>query len=133
MTTPLPIELTILALSVLLLFAHISLQGMLATRERGSAWNAGPRDGVMPALSPLAGRADRALANFKETYPAFIAAVLVVVVSGRMGGWSEAGAWLWLIARLVYIPLYLAGIPYIRSLVWMASAVGIVLVLSQLL
>ena len=89
--TPLPIELTILAWSVVLLFVHISLQGMLATCERGSAWNAGPRDGDMPALSPLAGRAERALANFKETYPAFVAAVLIVVVSGRTGGWSEVG------------------------------------------
>ena len=133
MTAPLPIELIILALSVLLLFVHIGMQGMLATRERGSAWNAGPRDGDMPALSPLAGRADRALANFKETYPAFIAAVLIVVVAGRTGGWSELGVWLWLVARLAYIPLYLAGIPYIRSLVWMVSAVGILLVLAELL
>ena len=133
MTAPLPIELIILALSVLLLFVHIGMQGMLATRERGSAWNAGPRDGDMPALSPLAGRADRALANFKETYPAFIAAVLTVVVAGRTGGWSELGVWLWLVARLGYIPLYLAGIPYIRSLVWVASAVGILLVLAELL
>ena len=133
MTAPLPIELIILALSVPLLFVHIGMQGMLATRERGSAWNAGPRDGDMPALSPLAGRADRALANFKETYPAFIAAVLIVVVAGRTGGWSELGVWLWLVARLGYIPLYLAGIPYIRSLVWVASAVGILCVLAELL
>lgn len=133
MTAPLPIELVILALSVLLLFVHIGLQGMLATRERGSAWNAGPRDGEMPKLSPLAGRAERALSNFNETYPAFIAAVLVVVISGRTGGWSEFGVWLWLVARLGYIPLYLAGIPYIRSLAWVASAVGILLVLAELL
>ena len=133
MTTPLPIELVILALSVLLLFVHIGLQGMLATRERGSAWNAGPRDGEMPKLSPLPGRAERALSNFNETYPAFIAAVLVVVFSGRTGGWSEFGVWLWLVARLGYIPLYLAGIPYIRSLAWVASAVGILLVLAELL
>ena len=133
MTTPLPIELVILAFSVLLLFVHIGLQGMLATRERGSAWNAGPRDGKAPKLSPLAGRAERALSNFNETYPAFIAAVLVVVVSGRTGGWSAFGVWLWLAARLGYIPLYLAGIPYIRSLAWVASAVGILLVLAELL
>jgi uncharacterized MAPEG superfamily protein len=133
MTAPLPIELVILALSVLLLFLHIGLQGMLATRERGSAWNAGPRDSEMPALSQLAGRADRALANFKETYPAFIAAVLIVVIAGRTGFWSELGVWLWLAARLGYIPLYLAGTPYIRSLVWMVSAAGIFCILAELL
>ena len=131
--TTLPIELVILAFSVLLLFVHIGMQGMLATRERGSAWNAGPRDGDMPALSPLAGRAERALSNFNETYPAFIVAVLTVVVAGRTGGWSELGVWLWLVARLGYIPLYLAGIPYIRSLVWVASGVGILCVLAELL
>jgi uncharacterized MAPEG superfamily protein len=133
MTAALPIELTILAFSVLLLFVHIGLQGMLATRERGSAWNAGPRDGEMPPLGPLAGRAERALSNFNETYPAFIAAVLTVVVAGRTGGWSELGVWLWLIARIAYIPLYLGGVPYIRSLLWLVSVAGIVLVLAELL
>jgi uncharacterized MAPEG superfamily protein len=133
MTTPLPIELTVLALSVLLLFVHIGLQGMLATRERGSTWNAGPRDDDMPPLSPLAGRAARALSNFQETYPAFIAAVLIVVVAGRSGGWSELGVWLWLAARLAYIPLYLAGIPYIRSLAWLVSVAGILAILAELL
>ena len=44
-----------------------------------------------------------------------------------------AGAWTWLIARIVYIPLYLAGVPYIRSLAWLVSVVGLVVMMATLL
>ncbi|WP_152046513.1 MAPEG family protein [Aureimonas psammosilenae] len=129
--TTMPIELTLLAWSVLLLVAHISLQGLTVTKERGREWNASARDGEVKPLGRYAGRADRTLANFKETYPAFVAAVLVVVLSGRTGTWSATGAWLWFLARIVYVPLYMLGIPYIRSLVWIVSLLGILLILFQ--
>ncbi|GGE06372.1 membrane protein [Aureimonas endophytica] len=128
----LPIELTLLAWSVVLLVVHIGLQGQLATRERGTDWNAGPRDGEAKPLGRHAARAERALSNFQETYPAFVAAVLIAVLSGRLGWWSTAGAWLWFLGRIVYLPLYIFGIPYIRSLVWLVSLLGIVLILFQL-
>ncbi|KAB0677597.1 MAPEG family protein [Aureimonas leprariae] len=130
--TSLPIELALLAWSVPLLFLHIALQGVSVTRERGRAWNAGPRDGEAKPLGRFAGRADRALANFKETWPAFIVAVLAVVVAGRAGTWSAAGAWVWFLARIVYLPLYLFGVPYIRSLAYVVSVLGIFAVLFQL-
>ncbi len=124
-------ELIILGLSVVLLFVHIGLQGVLATKERGSAWNAGPRDEEQKPLGPQAGRAERALKNFQETWPAFIALALGLAVTGRAGGIGEIGAIVWLIARIVYIPLYLFGIPYIRSLVWLVAALGLVLMLIR--
>lgn len=117
--------LVLLALSVGLLVFHILLQGFLATRELGSAWNAGPRDGAQEPAGKIAGRAARASANFRETYPAFVGLALAVVMSGDPAGWGLGGAWLWFVARLFYIPLYLAGIAYIRSLVWLASLAGL--------
>jgi uncharacterized MAPEG superfamily protein len=33
----------------------------------------------------------------------------------------------WLIARLVYLPCYLLGLPYVRSGVWIASLVCLLL------
>lgn len=127
-----PTELTILGASVVLLVVHIMLQGQLATRDRGLAWNAGPRDGTDDApLSPLAGRAARALANYQETYPAFIALALGLAVTGQTGGIGAAGAIVWLIARILYIPLYLLGIPYIRSLVWAVAMLGLLLMLIR--
>ena len=117
--------LVLLALSVALLVFHIGLQGILATKELGSNWNAGPRDDAREPKGALAGRAARASANFRETYPAFVALALAVVIAGDAAGWGLIGAWLWFVARLVYIPLYLAGIPYIRSVVWLVSLAGL--------
>ncbi len=131
--TTLPLELTLLGWSVVLLVVAIMLQGQLATRELGVGWNAGPRDGDRHPTGVLAGRAQRALDNFKETYPAFIALALALAVSGRTGGLGAIGALLWFGARIVYHPLYLFGVPYVRSLVWVASMFGLLLMLIRLL
>lgn len=125
--------LVLLALSVALLVFHILLQGVLATRELGSAWNAGPRDDAQEPAGKLAGRAARASANFRETYPAFVALALALAIAGDAEGWGLAGAWLWFVARLVYIPLYLAGIPYVRSLVWLVSLAGLAVMAGMII
>jgi len=130
---PLAPELWFLAGGVVLLGVHVALQSGLALREQGRGYNAGPRDEPKPLTSALASRAERALRNFQETFPAFAALALAVVVAGRAEGWSAAGAGLWFFARAAYIPLYLAGIPYIRSLVWLASVAGLALMLVGLL
>ncbi|MDO1584032.1 MAPEG family protein [Rhizobium oryzicola] len=121
----------VLALSVVFLVLHIMLQGFLATRELGSQWNAGPRDEGLKPKWALAGRAERASANFRETYPAAVGLLLALAfyhpsTTGLIGGW------LWLLCRVVYLPLYLAGIPYIRSLVWLGSLGGIGLMIIGL-
>jgi uncharacterized MAPEG superfamily protein len=133
MNTPLSLELILLGWSVVLLLVHIGLQGQLATRERGTNWNAGPRDGEAKPLGLHAGRAERALRNFLETYPAFVALALGLAVSGRIGGIGAVGAGLWFAARLAYIPLYLLGVPYVRSLAWLASLLGLLLMLIRFL
>jgi uncharacterized MAPEG superfamily protein len=131
--TSLPLELTLLGWSVVLLLAHVALQGQTMTRERGLSWGAGPRDGDTKPLGPLAGRAERALRNFGETYPAFVALALALAVSGRTGGTGTIGAACWFAARVLYIPLYLAGVPYLRSLCWLVSIAGLLLMLARLL
>ena len=125
--------LPLVGISVLILIAHIVLQDMAATKEFGSQWNAGPRDESKKVEGKLAGRAERASANFRETYPAFIALAFGVVMAGDPAGLALIGAWLWIICRIIYIPLYLAGIPYIRSLVWIGSLIGLLLMLFVLL
>jgi len=124
--------LALLALSVVLLLVHIGLQAMLATRELGTDWNAGPRDEGREPKSARAGRAARALTNFQETYPAFIGLLLGLAFVGDSSGLGLLGATVWLVARIVYIPLYLAGIPYVRSLVWLVSILGLALMMLAL-
>lgn len=123
---------SLLAWSVVLLVFHVGLQGMLATRELGSAWNAGPRDGDRKPAGKLAGRSLRASANFQETYPAFVGLALALAITGDPSGWGLVGAWLWFAFRILYIPLYLAGIPYVRSLVWLGSLAGLLTMVSAL-
>jgi uncharacterized MAPEG superfamily protein len=81
----------------------------------------------------LAGRLVRAQANFLETYPIAIVALLGVVIAGRASEWTAIGGWLWLGARSVYLPLYAAGVPMVRTMVYLASLVGLILVLQALI
>jgi len=129
----LPTELLLLGWSTVLLFAYVMIQGQTATRDRGLDWNAGPRDGEQKPLGEMAGRAGRALKNFQETYPVFVALALGLAVTDRTGGLGAIGAWLWFGARIAYIPLYLFGIRYVRSLCWLASILGLLLMLIRFL
>jgi uncharacterized MAPEG superfamily protein len=129
---PMPQEILVLALGVGLLFVHISLQAILATLELGRTWNAGPRDKREQVKGTFAGRAERTLKNYLETFSALVALSLALAVLGKTGGLGATGAWIWLAARIVYIPLYLMGIPYIRSAVWVIAAVGLFLMFIAL-
>jgi len=116
---------TLLALSVVLLVFHVLMQGVLSTRELGRDWNAGPRDEGLAPKGRLVGRADRASKNFQETYPAFVGLLLGTAFAGDASGWGLIGGWTWFTARIVYVPLYLAGIPYFRSFAWLISLIGL--------
>ncbi len=129
----LPTELLLLGWSTVLLFAYVMIQGQTATRDRGLDWNAGPRDGEQKPLGEMAGRAERALKNFQETYPVFVALALGLAVTDRTGGLGVIGAWCWFGARIAYIPLYLFGIKYVRSLCWTVSILGLLLMLIRFL
>jgi uncharacterized MAPEG superfamily protein len=118
------------ASSVVLLMVHVLLQSRIATKELGRDWNAGPRDENRKPKSTLAGRAARASANFRETYPAFVVLVLGLAVAGDAWYLGFVGTLVWFVARIVYIPLYLGGVPYVRSLVWVIGMIGLVMMFA---
>ena len=128
-----PIEITILALGALLLFVHIFTATRFKTAQWGRKWNVGARDEALDAPNPVTGRTMRAQANFLETFPIAIVALLGVVVAARTSQWTALGGWIWLGARVVYLPLYAVGIPVIRTVVWTFSMVGLAMVLWPLL
>ena len=72
----------------------------------------------------------RAFANFRETFVYFAVAVLVVTVLGKANATSALGAQIYFWTRLAYVPVYAAGIPVVRTLIWGASIAGLVMVLS---
>jgi uncharacterized MAPEG superfamily protein len=95
-------------------------------------WGVGARDGTPPAVSDTAQRTERAFRNFLETFGFFAAAVLLLQVTGRFTEQSALGAQIYFWARVAYVPAYAFGIPYLRTVVWAVSIVGIVLVLRPL-
>jgi len=128
-----PVELRIAAFGALLLFIHIFAAVHLKTRQYGAKWNMGARDETQPPLDPLPPRLSRAQANFLETFPIAIIALLGVAIAGRTSASTALGGWIWLGARIVYLPLYAAGVPIIRTLTWTVSIVGLAMVIWPLL
>ena len=125
-------ELWVLGWSAVLLLVQVVAQAT-AAGDLGATYLLSSRDEKLESKSILAGRLDRALKNLLETYPAFIAIVVALVVTNKTGGLAATGAWLWLAARVVYVLLYAAGIPVVRTLVWLASIIGLVLMLIGLM
>ncbi|MEA2824661.1 MAG: hypothetical protein QOF03_1143 [Alphaproteobacteria bacterium] len=123
-------ELWLLVAAVLLGFAQIILQAQSMNMQRGYRWNAGPRDEILPPLTGVAGRLNRALRNFLESFPLFAAAVLIASAANIHNGLTLWGAWLYVLGRIVYVPLYAFGVRYVRSLVWNVAVLGIFLILS---
>jgi len=122
-------ELTVVAWGCLLALVYIFSASIARTSQYGVRWNMGPRDQALAQPLPIVGRLTRAQANYFETFPIVIAAALILAVTGRDSPATAAGAWLWFISRIVYLPLYALGVPVVRSLVFMASLAGIILML----
>ncbi len=128
-----PVELTILAWGMILLLVHIFAAAHVKTKQYGAKWNMGARDERLPQLNPLGGRLSRAQANYMETLPIAIVALIGVVVAGRTSEWTALGGWIWLGARIVYLPLYGLGIPVVRTIMFFASLGGLLIILWPLL
>jgi len=126
------LELRMLALSIVLGLVQIVLASHAASLQRGYVWSASSRDEVVPKLTGVAGRLERALQNFVETFPLFAAAVLTAHVAATHNWMTEWGAQLYFWARVVYLCLYAAGIFLLRSLVWNVATLGIILILLSL-
>lgn len=127
------IEIRALGWAVVLGIVQMLLAASAGTSQRGLKWNASARDGEPRPLSGVPARLQRAWANFLETFPLFAAVVLAVVLLQRQNAATALGAQLYLWARVVYVPLYAAGIPYLRSLVWGVAMAGIGILVWTLL
>jgi len=128
-------ELRWLALSALLGLVQIFLAAWstMAQRPDGLRWSAGARDEPQPEPTGVAARLTRARDNFLETFPLLAAAVLGAHLAGRYGALTGWGTLIYFLCRVAYVPLYAAGVPWVRSLVWGGSIVGLLMVLAALL
>jgi len=128
-----PVEIKIAAFGALLLLVHIFAAVHLKTKQYGRAWNVGARDEALPPLNPVGARLARAQANFQETFAIAIVALLGVVIAGRTSSWTAIGGWIWLGARIIYLPLYGFGVPVWRTATFAVSIAGLVIVIWPLL
>jgi uncharacterized MAPEG superfamily protein len=126
-------ELACLELSVVLWLVHVLVQATVGNVELPSGYLFTSRDKPAATNGLLFGRATRALANYVENFTPFVAVALALMVTQRTGGFGALGATIWILARTVYIPVYLLGITYARTLLWAISIVGLVMMLSRLI
>ena len=125
-------ELTMLAATLVLAFVHVFLPAAGRTMVNGIDWNAGPRDGLPARPGVVTRRMERAQANLMETLPMFIGAVLIAHMTGETGPLTFWGTQAFFWARLVYIPLYALGVPFVRSIVWLIAMGGLIAIFAAL-
>ncbi|MCK8483654.1 MAPEG family protein [Aliiroseovarius sp. S2029] len=125
-------ELTILALAALFQVVQFCIYSVLAQMQVGSKYAASPRDRPRE-LTGKAGRAQRALNNHFEGLILFTAAVVVVTVSGQSTATTQTCAYVYLAARLLYLPAYLFGWSPWRSLIWFVGFVATTVMLISAL
>jgi uncharacterized MAPEG superfamily protein len=124
-------ELQYLVYGVILLVVHVLVQATFSDLSKGIGWALGPQD-ENREQSVVAGRIQRALRNYLETLPAFIALALTLAVTELGNATSALGAAIWFWARVAYIPAYASGIPLVRSVAFFASLAGLVMMILPL-
>jgi uncharacterized MAPEG superfamily protein len=125
-------ELTALALAGLLQAVQYVLMSVPANLELGPGKTLGPRDDaadLQSRLSPRTARLYRALDNHFEALVLFTLAVLVVTLSEKASAFTAACAWVYLAARVLYVPAYAFGLVPWRSVVWLVGFLATVAML----
>ena len=119
-------ELTLLVWSTLLFWLYIFVQAGFYQKQYGAEFAATGRDNAV-APDARTGRAQRALRNLIETYPVFIVLVVATALGDRSDALTQWGGLIYLVARVAYLPLYLSGIKNLRSLAWIVSFIGLLM------
>ena len=126
------IDLKLLIWSVALALVQMVIAVIGAQMQVGLPPLVGNRENL-PAMSGWAGRAQRAHRNMLESIVMFAILVLVANVTGKANAMTALGSELFFWSRLAYAAIYLAGIPWIRTVAWGVSLVGLLLIFAQLI
>ena len=126
------IELTYLIFAIFLVLIQLVFQASAGFFSNGFMGLAGSRDDEI-LTSGIGGRFERAYYNMLETFPVFAALVLIIQVTESWTATSALGVQLYFWARVVYIPLYIVGIPFLRTIAWLAAGIGILMLAWPLL
>ena len=124
-------ELTLLVFAAILAFVQVLIAVLGALSQVGLPMLAGNR-ADMPGLTGWAGRAERGHRNMIVNLVLFSVLVLVAVVAGRTNAQTLLGAQIFVWARLAYAVIYLIGLPWLRTISWIVSVVGLAMIAGQL-
>lgn len=124
-------ELMLLVWAVVLAFVQVLVAVQGAMMQVGLARLVSNRD-AMPEITGWGGRAIRAHRNMLENIALFAPLIVVAVIAGKTNDMTLLGAQIFVWARLAYAVVYVAGIIWLRTLVWFASAIGLILIFAQL-
>ncbi len=123
---------TIILLVLALYIAQLFLQE--TSRFGFDLWGIVDTRDSLPEMSVVAGRLDRAKKNMQEALPIFLAlALMALIKGGDTSGEVVHAALIFLIARIVYVPAYVSGVPMLRSLVWLAGVVSLAMMALPLI
>ena len=111
------VELKVLGYAALLQFVQYIVMAVPVNLQLGIAYTGGNRDEQKQATGVPA-RLLRALENHFEGLVLFTIAVLVVVLGEASSSLTERCAWVYLWARILYVPAYASGVFLVRSLIW---------------
>ncbi len=117
-------ELTALTLAAILQVVQFMLMAVPVNIQLGMAKTMSPRDpaqmggAMMDQIDPKTGRLVRALNNHFEGLILFGIACTVITVSGQSTGLTATCAWIYLVARIAYVPAYYFGLVPWRTVVW---------------
>ena len=125
-------DLKYLLLSTILCFVQVLIAAAGANRLVGLPTLAGNREGL-PEITGWAGRARRAYLNMLENLVLFAALVLIAAVSGKANATTAMGAMIFFWGRLAHAVVYLIGIPWLRTVCWSVSVIGMVMIAWMLL
>jgi uncharacterized MAPEG superfamily protein len=117
--------------ALVLASVQLTLSSVLTLRQLGGGWVAGARDEPRE-VTGLSGRFVRAHRNLLEIFPQFVAALFLAHAAHAAGSLAVVGAWLFVIARIAYVPAYAFAPPGVRPVCWLAAWLGIVVIVADL-
>ena len=126
------LELICLYAAMVLALVHLTAASFTFKAQVGNRYAVGARDADLKP-SGVAGRLDRAQRNFLETFAVFVAAVMMLEFLDRTGVLSAWGSVMYVAGRILFLPLYAWGVPWLRTFSWNFATLGLALTMAQIL
>ena len=119
-------ELWMLMGASILGLVHLAAASFAFKAQVGNRYTVGARDEQLQPMG-VAGRLSRAHANFLETFPIFLACIFMVHATQSAGELTKWGSAIYLVGRILFLPLYAAGVPWLRTFSWKIATLGLVM------